>query len=66
MRHIEDRCVGPCPMGCMGRGCPNRDVEVYECDLCGEETTDPEGWKCVDGEDICPNCWDDEEEDDLK
>ena len=35
---IENECVG-CPggMGCMGRSCPNRNVERFYCDSCGAE-----------------------------
>lgn len=35
MKKIEDECVG-CPegMGCLGRGCPNRNVVRFYCDEC--------------------------------
>ena len=37
-RWTENECVG-CPpnMGCLGAGCPNRNVLHIECDECGEE-----------------------------
>lgn len=65
MKRIENRCVG-CPpnLGCRGASCPNREVEVTICDQCGRETTDDEYWHTQFGEDICPDCW--SEEDDLK
>ena len=60
MKYTENRCVGPCPMGCMGQACPNREVEVTVCDRCGEETTNPEYWHTDCGDDICPHCWDED------
>lgn len=61
-RYRENRCVGPCPMGCLGAGCPNNgEVEVTVCDHCGNETTYPEDWHYENGDDICPDCWDEEE-----
>jgi len=68
MRRTEDWCVGPCPQGCMGSACPNSNVVIYECDECGDETTNPtrEDWY-IEDEDLCPVCFrekygDDEEE----
>jgi DNA-directed RNA polymerase subunit RPC12/RpoP len=38
----------------MGSACPNRNVEVYYCDECGEEI-EGEVYE-VDGEDLCEHC----------
>ena len=53
MKQIENKCVG-CPpeMGCLGSGCPNRNVIRYYCDECGEEGTLYE----YDGEELCADC----------
>lgn len=64
MKRNENWCVGPCPMGCRGAGCPNRNVGITICDRCGAETVDDKYWHSEFGEDICPDCW--SEEDDLK
>lgn len=34
---IEDGCVG-CPpeIGCLGNGCPRKNIIVAECDECGD------------------------------
>ena len=56
-RYKENMCVG-CPphMGCLGTACPNRNVIVYVCERCGDESTDPEdeGWDM--DEELCPEC----------
>lgn len=56
MKKIENQCVG-CPpnMGCMGSACPNRNVEIVICDICGEEI-DLDDLYEVDGEDLCESC----------
>ena len=53
MKKIENECVG-CPphMGCMGSGCPNRNVEHFYCDKCKDEET----LYYYDGEELCINC----------
>lgn len=55
MERIENHCVG-CPpeRGCMGIGCPNRNVKVICCDVCGDEICDE--IYSVDGEDLCEDC----------
>lgn len=55
MVKIENQCVG-CPQGCMGSGCPNRNVEVYYCDNCGNEIDIDELYEVEDGEDLCEDC----------
>lgn len=57
MIHIENNCVGCTALGlrCIGRGCPNREVEVHRCDKCGDEV-DPGDLYEIDGEDICYDC----------
>ena len=56
MIRYEDECVG-CPpeMGCLGSGCPNRNVPHYYCDKCGEEYS-PEELYDYDGEIMCKEC----------
>ena len=53
MVEYEDRCVG-CPpeIGCLGEGCPNRNVPVYYCDECGAKTQLYE----YDGQELCIKC----------
>ena len=55
MIKIENHCVG-ChkEMGCMGNACPNRNVKVTYCDVCGFEI-DGDIYE-VDGEDVCEDC----------
>lgn len=60
MIEVENRCVGCAPeRGCMGRGCPNREVEVLYCDRCGDEISFDDAY-VVDGEDLCEDCLKDE------
>lgn len=68
MRYREDMCVG-CPphMGCLGAGCPNRNVLICECDECGDDI-DPDDAIEADGKDYCPECYKklfEEDEDDA-
>ena len=53
MIKLENDCVG-CPpeMGCLGDGCPNRNVPYYYCDECGES----EILYHFDGEQLCIDC----------
>ena len=55
MVYREDQCVG-CPpeLGCLGDGCPNRNVPVFECDDCREEVT--ELYIGEDGGEYCQSC----------
>lgn len=55
MIRIEDHCVG-CPedLGCLGRRCPYRNVEVHYCDHCDDELDDE--FYIVDGEELCEEC----------
>ena len=52
MVKIENQCVG-CER-CMRSSCPNRNVEVYYCDKCGEEISG-DVYE-VDGDDLCEHC----------
>lgn len=56
-RWTENECVG-CPpnMGCLGAGCPNRNVLHIECDECGEEVMGEEEIYEFDGKDYCIEC----------
>ena len=56
MTKTENECVG-CPpeMGCLGTGCPNRNVERVYCDKCGEDITGCEIFD-VDGGEYCEYC----------
>lgn len=53
MIKIENDCVG-CPpeMGCLGDGCPYRNVPYYYCDECGKNAT----LYHFDGEELCIDC----------
>ena len=56
MMRVENRCFDCAAPGypCRGAMCPNRRVEVYYCDRCGEEI---EGDIYEDdGEEICEEC----------
>lgn len=55
MLKIENDCVGPCPQGCMGDGCPYRHSPHYYCDECGEDLV-PEELYDYDGEMLCKDC----------
>ena len=56
MVRIEDRCCD-CAVPaypCLGKSCPNRNVEVRYCDECGEEI---DGDVYDDGEqELCESC----------
>ena len=56
MKRIEDQCLGCAVPGypCRGKSCPNRNVEVYYCDKCGEEI-EGDIYE-ADGEDLCEEC----------
>lgn len=50
----ENRCVDCADeLGCIGRACPNRNVEVHYCDNCGEEL---DVIYEVDGDELCEEC----------
>lgn len=55
MVKIENRCCDCAAPGypCLGSSCPNRHVEVYYCDKCGEELEDVYE---VEGEQLCEEC----------
>lgn len=55
MLKIENDCVGPCPQGCMGAGCPYQRSPHYYCDECGEDLA-PEELYDYDGEMLCKHC----------
>lgn len=54
----EDQCIG-CPkeMGCLGDSCPNRNVPVLICDVCGEEVDELYEWD-IDNDKRCRECMD--------
>ena len=54
MIKYEDECVG-CPpeMGCLGDGCPNRNVQRMYCDQCNDEV---EEIYIFDDEELCRDC----------
>lgn len=56
MIRYEDECVG-CPpeRGCLGEGCPNRNVPHYECDCCKWEFS-PYDLFLYDDEMWCRDC----------
>lgn len=40
---------------CLGSACPRRNVEVYECDECGEELVE-DVYEDEDGKHYCKDC----------
>lgn len=55
MMKIENDCVGPCPQGCLGSGCPNRHAQHFYCDRCGDEER-PDRLYDFNGEMLCKEC----------
>ena len=57
MKRIENHCVGCADVGlhCLGRSCPNRNVEVHYCDICGWEIGDE--IYGTHGEELCEECY---------
>ena len=55
MVKIENDCVGPCPQGCMGAGCPYRHARHYFCDECEEECS-PSELYAYNGRMLCEEC----------
>lgn len=55
MTKYENHCCGCATPGypCLGAECPNRNVEVFYCDVCGEEI---EGDVYDDGDELCESC----------
>lgn len=56
MKKIVNMCCDCAVPGypCLGPSCPNRKVEVYYCDECGEEITDD--IYEADGMELCEDC----------
>lgn len=56
MVKIENQCCDCAAPGypCLGAGCPNRNVEVYYCDKCGDLIED-DVYE-VEGEELCEYC----------
>lgn len=50
MRRLENQCVG-CDTCTLGHGCPMLNVQVVECDRCGDSAAFN-----IDGEDYCFDC----------
>lgn len=55
MLKFENECVGPCPQGCLGRGCPNRNVPRFYCDSCGQDE-EPDRLYVFDDKMLCLDC----------
>lgn len=51
MKELENRCVS-CGLPCLGEQCCMRNVVVYTCDQCGEETQLYD----FDGQELCIDC----------
>ena len=53
MKRYENMCVG-CPpeIGCLGNTCPQKNVLMYDCDVCQSE----EAKYIWDGDDYCIDC----------
>jgi hypothetical protein len=51
MQKIENHCVD-CGLPCLGSSCPKRNVTVFYCDKCGDETT----LYHFDDEELCLDC----------
>lgn len=53
---FEDECVG-CPpeMGCLGSGCPNRNIPHFYCDECKDEVGQGNLYK-FEGSQLCLGC----------
>jgi hypothetical protein len=47
----QNECVD-CGLSCLGASCPNRNVERYYCDECGESAEVNE----ICGMDLCDKC----------
>lgn len=56
MLKIENRCCNCAVPGypCLGRLCPNRNVEVHYCDECGREIGEMHE---LDGTELCEKCY---------
>ena len=55
MKKIQNECVGCRDLGlyCLGDYCPNRNVEHFQCDCCGEEDVKLYHY---DGSEVCADC----------
>lgn len=56
----DNECVG-CPpeLGCLGEACPNRNVPIYICDICGAECCEEDiRIDTISGGHICVECID--------
>lgn len=51
MKRTESRCV-ECGLPCVAKFCPYREIPVYYCDECEDETELYE----FDGRELCINC----------
>lgn len=51
MKQITNECV-KCDLPCIGSFCPNRKVERFYCDRCGEEGK----LYHYEGEELCEDC----------
>ena len=56
MIKFENDCVGPCPQGCLGSSCPNRNVPYFYCDECGDGCDPGELYDYDSGTMLCKYC----------
>ena len=52
LKYVDDCVSCPPELGCLGNGCPKKNIPVYYCDICEEEIADYH----ADGQDICEYC----------
>lgn len=57
MKKIESFCCSCATDGypCLGKNCPNQNVDVYYCDVCGDAIDDGEVYES-DGDELCEGC----------
>lgn len=56
---FEDHCVDCKGIGlrCLGPSCPNKNVAVLVCDVCGDYIDIDKPYETDDGEELCENCY---------
>lgn len=59
--YYTNECVD-CGLPCLGRSCPNRNVEHWRCDICGQTDEEIEVFE-EDNIHICENCYNEREND---
>ncbi len=66
MVYKENYCVG-CPQGC-GHCGRDKDVWIWECDICGETFYEEDEVTRINGKDYCNRCYEkefEEEDEDV-